>query len=369
MKIKTAIAVILNLLTVYAYSQVSPPDTALVKNFKLNFAIPDLPAFKILDSNPSNLLRPSTPEAVSALLSDFGSGNQVILPQSFAAEIAPYIMMKASTLTLSEYDKHSELYSLRISIGTQRDPENDITTHLAVGARMTLIDEGDLKNDKAYRQNLFDILASKVAEKDDLQMKFLLENNLKIIDVASNPALLKQQEDFIDSNIKMNYQAAIDSLNQVYKERNWNKKKLDIAMAALGSSPDSLAKDTKFSKFSLWATYGTPIGENGQLLLGWNFNYIKGLAEGSDDYTSNSIVSRLYGGVNRYKGFLELQYKRDENLNANFYFANVGGEFAITYGIWANLSAGLERNWTDGKNSFSSHFDLRFTIPEKLRLF
>lgn len=349
--------------------QVSPQDTALVKNFRLNFAIPDLPAFKIMGTNPSNILRPSSPKALSAVVSDFGSGGQVILPASFAAEVAPYILLKSNSLTLSEYDKHSELYSLRFSIGTQRDPENDITTNLAIGARMTLIDEGDLKNDQEYRQQLFDILAQKVAAKDAFQLQYLKQNNLTIQEVAGNPGLLQQQEDYVNQQIKRDFDASIDSLNTAYKERNWNKKKLDIAVATLGTSPDSLAKDTKFSKFSLWATYGTPLGQHGQLLLGWNFNYVSGDIEGGDDYTTNSIITRVYGGENRYKGFIELQYERDENLNANMYFANVGGEFLIMDGIWGNLSAGLERNWTDNESHFASNFDIKFTIPEKLKLF
>ncbi|UII33675.1 hypothetical protein LVD17_07570 [Fulvivirga ulvae] len=350
-------------------AQVSPQDTALVKNFRLNFAIPDLPAFKIMGTNPSNILRPSSPKALAAMVSDFGKGGQVILPASFAAEIAPYILLKSNSLTLSEYDKHSELYSLRFSIGTQRDPENDITTNLAIGARMTLIDEGDLKNDKQYRQQLFDILAEKVAAKDAFQLQYLKQNNLTIQDVAGNPAMLQQQEDYVNQQIKRDFDASIDSLNTAYKEQNWNKKKLDLAVAVLGTSPDSLAKDTKFSKFSIWATYGTPLGQHGQLLLGWNFNYISGDIEGSDDYTSNSITTRIYGGENKYKGFIELQYERDENLSANMYFANLGGEFLIMDGVWGNVSAGLERNWTDNESHFASNFDIKFTIPEKLKLF
>ncbi|MBL6446321.1 hypothetical protein JMN32_08375 [Fulvivirga sp. 29W222] len=350
-------------------AQISPEDTTLVKNFRLNFAIPDLPAFKIMGTNPSNILRPSSPKALAAMVSDFGKGGQVILPSSFAAEIAPYILLKSNSLTLREYDNNSELYSLRISIGTQRDPANDITTNLALGARMTLIDDGDLKNDKQYRQQLFDLLDQKVQAKDAYQLEYLKQNNFTAQEVAEKASLEQQQENYVNQQLKRDYDAAIDSLNTAYKEKNWNKKKLDVAVAVLGTSPDSLAKDTKFNKFSVWATYGTPLGQHGQLLLGWNFNYVSGNIEGGDSYTTNSIASRIYGGENKYKGFLELQYERDENLGANMYFANLGGEFLIMDGVWGNISAGLERNWTDNESHFASNFDIKFTIPEKLKLF
>ena len=96
----------------------SQEDTSLVKNLRLNFAVPDMPAFQLLGTNPSHILRPSTPREFAVMASDFGLNNDFALPSSFAAEIAPFILFKSNNLTLSEYDKHSELYSLRVSVGT-----------------------------------------------------------------------------------------------------------------------------------------------------------------------------------------------------------------------------------------------------------
>ncbi|MEP2773086.1 MAG: hypothetical protein ABJH05_13125 [Fulvivirga sp.] len=347
----------------------SPEDTTLVKNFRLDFAVPDMPAFKMLGTNPSNILRPSSPQALSLMISEFGGGDELILPKSFAAEIAPYILIKSGSLTLDDYDKNSEIYSLRLSIGTERDPENNSTSRLAVGARMTLMDEGDLKNDKEYRDYVLKFLSNKSIIKDKFQSEFLIQNNLTIQTVVQNDSLRQEMSDFIDDKLdkyEQNFDYRLDTLKQGFKQRNWNKKKLDVAVGMLGSSPDSLAKNVEFNKFSLWSTYGSPVGKNGQLLLGFNYNYF---SNDSTEYGVTSLTSRLYGGSNSYKGFGELQIKRDENLESNFIYMALGGEINIKDGIWANISAGLERNWTDNNSAFVSHFDLRFTIPEKLKLF
>jgi len=344
----------------------SPEDTTLVKNFRLDFAVPDMPAFKMLGTNPSNILRPSSPQALSLMISEFGGGDELILPKSFAAEVAPYILMKSGSLTLEDYDNNSSLYSLRLSVGTNRNPENNTTTDVAVGLRMTLMDEGDLKNDGKYRKHVYKLLDDKATLKDEYQMEYLNQNNLIMADVAANPNLRAAMDKYIDEKLKSEFDQRLDTLKQGFKARNWNKKKLDVAVGMLGSSPDSLAKNVEFNKFSLWSTYGAPVGKNSQLLLGFNYNYF---SNDSTEYGVTSLTSRLYGGSNSYKGFGELQIKRDENLESNFIYMALGGEINIKDGIWANISAGLERNWTDNNSAFVSHFDLRFTIPEKLKLF
>ena len=135
---------------------------------KLNFAVPDLPAFKALGSEPSNILRPSTPESFSLIVSQFYNGDNISLPANFAAEIAPWILAKSNKITLAEYHKHDILYSTRVSLGTSRDSLNQY--NFAVGLRFSIIDEGDLKNDEEFLKLLFGKLENHLDKKDDLRI-------------------------------------------------------------------------------------------------------------------------------------------------------------------------------------------------------
>ncbi|WMN11020.1 hypothetical protein QYS49_36885 [Marivirga salinae] len=365
-KIIITICLLATAATLFAQSK---EDTTLMKNFRLDFAVPDMPAFKMLGTNPSNILRPSSPQALSLMISEIGGGDGFVLPKSFAAELAPYILMKSRSLTLEDYDKNSQLYNLRLSLGTSRNPENSTTTDVSIGFRSTLIDKGDLKNDQQYRRHVYKLLADKGELKDKYQDEYLTNNNLSIHDVVQSEVKKTSMNEYINNKIEdyeANFDYRLDTLKQGFKERNWNKQKLDVALAMLGSSPDSLTENIEFNKFSLWSTYGAPVGTNGQILLGFNYNYF---TNDSLEYGITSLTSRFYGGSNSYKGFGEIQVKRNENLNSNFIYLALGGEINIKDGIWANISAGLERNWTDNNSYFVSHFDLRFTIPEDIKLF
>jgi hypothetical protein len=110
---------ILLLLPVLGYSQTDADS--LVKNYKLNFAIPDFPAFKSLGTEPSNILRPSNVENFGFVSSEFFNGNNLTIPNSFAVEVSPILMMNVNKMTLSEYQENNALKTSRFSIGAKRD--------------------------------------------------------------------------------------------------------------------------------------------------------------------------------------------------------------------------------------------------------
>jgi len=64
---------------------------SLINKYKLNFALPDFPAFKSLDIDGSHLLRPSNTTEFGVIASEFYNGKNLIIPESFALEVSPIL--------------------------------------------------------------------------------------------------------------------------------------------------------------------------------------------------------------------------------------------------------------------------------------
>jgi hypothetical protein len=208
-----------------------------IGNHKLNFATPDLPAFKALGAEPSNLLRPSTPESFSMILSQFYNGDNISFPANFAAEIAPWILAKSNQITLSEYRDHALLYSSRVSMGTSRDSLNRY--NFAIGIRFSVIDKGDLKNDPVFLAMIIEKLARHLAEKEKIRDQYLLDHKITEEEYANHPELIEQE---VARLMQGNIDKEIETLKAEYKKANWNREKLDIAFATVGYATDSLGK-------------------------------------------------------------------------------------------------------------------------------
>ncbi len=371
---KKILLLIVWLIPILTISQNS--DTSLVKHYRLDFAIPDQPAFSIMGGTPSDILRPSNTKELSASISEFYNGGSLIIPKSFALEGAPFLIARSNKLTLKEFDENKILYSLRISIGTGSETiEGNSKMNLAIGARVTLFDKGDLKSDKSYRNDLWDTLAKEVGIDNVFKKEFLLIRNLTISDIGESPELEAEMEAFIKEKKGEYFVTTLKELKEAYKKENWNKQKMDLAYAFMGSAPDSLLKSLKSSKHAAWLTYANPVGKWGQLLLGINYNHV--LADSIDastnetvnfNYNVASLISRIYAGSNKFKGFLEVQYKYEGAFETNNYLVNAGAEININNGIWLILTAGINQyNFSneDSKPSLITGFNFRFALPEK----
>src|SRR5689334_4525690 len=89
-------------------------DTTL-SQMKLNFVVPDVPAFKILGTEPTDLLRPSTPKALAVSMSSFNDNGKMIIPKAFALEVSPSLLLNSrkGPVELKEYAKNAVVNSFR----------------------------------------------------------------------------------------------------------------------------------------------------------------------------------------------------------------------------------------------------------------
>jgi hypothetical protein len=369
-------------------------NTELAKNYKLDFVTPDQPAFNILGTTPSNLLRPSNAKEFSSITSEWFKGTPYIIPESFGIEISPYLLTSSQSATLSDYQNNRTFASWRLSFGTGKD-ENTTKRNVAIGMRITPIDNGDMRTDAAYLNNLTNIANNIAAERADLRDNYLRDHNMTMADYAKE-AINKEVDNWVTQQMNtptghsVDYDSKIEQAREEYKRDNWNASKLDLALAVLLNSPDSLLKNVYYKKSSFWLTGSIKPGaqnRNSQILVGINIFHEQKLKEALDTMEFNkinfSIPARVYLGSNKYKGFAEFQYSFQTflypgtwSLQSNT-LLSFGTEINIKDGIWLLINGGWNNEFTHNsgsnestrKSNFSYGIDFRFNIPEKFKLF
>lgn len=382
---RRSIVVIACCISLQVFSQVTREDTTLVKNFRLDFAVPDQPAFKMLGTNPSEILRPSSVNDLSVIATEFMSGSSIVLPRAIALEVAPFMLAKANKITLQEYDEQKILNSVRISLGSQFSTTNSTQAYkLSLGARVTIFDKGDLKTDQGFRSEIYKLTADKTELENKLKIEYLNRIGKTIMDYATDPEVEAATEEYISNEsakyIDMPFDKRLERLRQDYKAKNWNKSKLDFAAAVLTQSPDSLAQNITFQSFGFWATYAVPVKTWGQVLAGLNYSYLENDGAVTDTLSNTSkekdnrlnLSSRFYFGTNRIKGFAEAAYYYSGLEETNNALLNLGTEINPFSGVWITLNGGYLFNdifENGGSSQLFTSFDIRFQLPEKFRLF
>ena len=349
------------LLASSAVGQAQDADPGTIVNARqaqLDLAVPDAPAFKILETEPSDIMRPSSMREVAIAVAGFLTSGSV-LPKSFAAEVAPYSLI--SSQSLGEYRQNPFWYRARVSVGTATSSTNG--TDISLGLRFTLRDGQDLRLDKTLTEELLtlgqhinSVMADAAAEAGDpdapdFQEKF--------------DALLAEK---LETDDEIN--STIESARERAKVRNWNKGVTEIGFAGLGSSPDSLAQNMKLARFGLWFTNAFPIfGQDGQVVMGVNAAVQRNAYDRFGDGTVNAAL-RTYGGLNQYKGFLEASLSGSWLENADGttdfemgYGISLGGEINLSNGIWIDGSVGVVKEG-DTEAAVKSTVNVKLATPE-----
>ncbi len=315
--------------SVLGYSQVmlqnnsAQPDT-LERKFRVDFAIPDAPAFQLLDLDPSTILRPTTVREFTIAFSDFASsGSSITLPGAFAVEFSPGLIINGRTLSREAYEQHATWYRLRVSAATRRASGAAAPTEVAFGLRTSFVDDSDLRCNKDY--------VLKATSTTDKINEIYLQARLR----AGPQGVISLNEDERQQVRELNEQ-----LKATWADEKWNKTVFDVALGAKGEAKDSTGKGFEFISIAGWASYSLGVSDWGQCLLGCKLS-------GERDSMSNkflfagSIAGRVYLGSSTFKGFLEGQFSKVEKQNFTV-LANSGAEANLWKGGWLTFSGGLE---------------------------
>lgn len=337
----------LSLFSTFVSAQNSSSTSKSIEELKTKFAVPDAPAFTILDENPSNILKPASVKDIAIVFSSFlDNKNQLSLPKSFAAEFSPGLLISGRNLTIREYRENKWLYRLRLSVGTSRPGNAKSATNLAFGIRMTLNDESDPRTNDEY---LLD--ATKLSE----QIQGLVDERRRTLGPTATMFEIENDQELIAEKKKL-----VDKFKENWFENKWNKNISELAIAIKTASKDSLAHNLELSKVSFWFTAAYAYGDWGQFLIGVNANSERNMLANRFK-TSGSIAARFYAGTNNYKIYVQFEGSLIEESKTQWMF-NSGLELKIQENIWAEFTAGILNNDMPNSGSLVTDFKLKYGI-------
>jgi hypothetical protein len=326
---------------------------------RTDLAVPDAPAFSIMDEQITDIMRPSTVREVAILVSRFLEGGSGV-PQALALEVAPALLIKGTDLSLSEYRKNAWLYRTRISVASS--PGSSGGTKLAAGARFTFVDRSDLRTDDQLLDQLYEV--GRQINDVQAEAKLRFRGNPLAFDTLS--AVEKQAvEDlmsaFVDSAMGSKADETIFQAREDARRRLWNAQILEMGLAGRWSSPDSTSGKSLAEADGMSPTWTLPPGTPGMILIGGNGRLERDAAYELELFTS-ALALRAYVGANDFKGFLEGGGAWASDLQPQV-SANLGGELRLFGGFWLDATIGVEAQ--GGQGPFvRTAWNVRFATPE-----
>lgn len=315
-----------------------------VKDYRIDFAIPDAPAFKLLEVDQSTILRPQTVRDLVLAFDGFrGNGNAFVVPKQLGIELSPGLLIGGGQLTLADYTARKLLYATRLSAATSRDSLNRGV--LAAGVRISLVDEQDIRSKggggtdpvvTALTQRILDVYLAARQRVGPRAPITLTESERALVEMVS------------------------DSVRRYWAEKYWNAGSIDVAFGARANTSDSLGHDPRLDEAAGWLTYSNGLQGWGQLLLGAKLGAARD-ASGAF-HAANSVAARLYVGSNALKAFGEVQQALASNTDAQW-LLNGGAELRLPGIAWIDASAGYASGGLDGRGRVISSFKIKVAAP------
>ncbi|RYY84159.1 MAG: hypothetical protein EOO15_19980 [Chitinophagaceae bacterium] len=382
-------------------------DSALEKYYQLNFITPDMPAYKSLGVEASDLLRPSDVKELALMLNPFYSSGKVGIPKNFGLEFAPW-KMASKKWTLSDYNSNAKKrfgYNSSFSLAAASD-STDFPAKLALGYRFALLSK---QADLLRAPFMIDFSVADKLQKlrADLETYWFETVMNRPVGPVQVPDYLKAHEaefytwlagfrhkdptqttevqafvaqfekllgkDFDFTRFKTERLAATrDKLVQLmienYKKKYWNATRFDFAVSFVAESKDTALASVRFSSVNAWATAGLRLGDGAQLLVGGSLK----LPNAKIDSTVNaplrfSVSARLLFGNQHFRFFGEGQWK-SQNYGGieNSVLLNLGGEIRLSDRFWVVASSGVENLKERSTNSLYSrlvaNLDFRYGL-------
>ena len=316
-----------------------------VKDYKIDFAIPDAPAFKLLEVDQSAILRPQTVRDLAVVLDGFrGEGNAFVVPRQLGVEFSPGLLIGGGQLQLTDYAARKALYALRLSGATNRDSLNH--GQLAAGIRFSIVDEQDIR--------------SKGGGGTDPVVTAFTQSILSVYRAARIRAGAPPAPIILDEGERARVEAVGDSIKRYWADTYWNASSLELALGARARTVDSLGHDPMLDEAAGWVTYASGLQGWGQLLLGAKL----GASRDTSDrfHAANTLAARLYVGSNALKGFVEGQQALASSTDARW-LLNSGVELQVPNVGWINASAGYASPPSGGRGRIISSFEFKAAFP------
>lgn len=249
------------------------------------FAVPDTPAFHILDVSPEEIAEPGSARDFGLGLSNAVTFDGHVLP-GYAVDVRPWYLVPGLAVPLPFYRTFLGfvLANAQLSLATAASDED--ATDFAGGLRLTLFDAGDPMRDVGYTTALGTAMQQACSP--------------LMVPGVSPEAL----EGCLDG--------ASQSLREKWEKDHWNAARVGLASAVAFRAPGSNLADTEFHATSVWLAAVFPIGRHFQLQGQATFDRktVEGPIDSdsdapTEDFSQVGGGARFVGGVSWFHAFAE----------------------------------------------------------------
>jgi hypothetical protein len=349
-----------------ARAQVSPTVAELTR---LDLITPDLPAFKALGTEPSNLLRPSDVKQIAVATNPFLNTRSPVIPSAFGLEVAPWKLASRRWALRDYLENDWKAFRYRCSFSLGAGTFATQTAQLpparaSAGFRTSWVGRRyDVSRNPDLVRTMFAINDQALRDSTDIVTQWRLDRNLRPGDRPSAEALADLQQRLTRVSARLDsLQKARKKAYAVFEKQNWNAPRTDFALAWVGGSGDSLVRNVAFAAAHAWLTQSIRAGENGQFLLGGNARFDRVRPEATAGNISLSVSGRYYVGTADFRGFLEGQFTH-ERLFPNSTLVYLGGELRVKEDFWLIFSTGLKSTAApEVQRQLLANLELRFSI-------
>lgn len=216
---------------------------------RFNFFVAGNPAFKLVDLEPSTMLRPSTPSAISLQVSEFWSGSSIVIPSNMGLQVSPFMVIQSQLKKPSDWAKAWQPLSIGVAASRPDSFTNtsEFVGDFSVGLQYTLLDNcGERHFENSLRAEI-------AAEIDSLKPQFEkafidsimgLDSSKTATEIRSS--MKHQMDAYVNRAYKQKtistYNVKIAPAKKRWKAENWASQRFNIAAAASwnAGSPESV---------------------------------------------------------------------------------------------------------------------------------
>jgi hypothetical protein len=338
--------------TVCAQNPVDPSRFNL-RDGTVDLAVPESPAFSALGLTPQQVTRPTTGRELATSLLN-GVDRQGNFQTGIAIDLAPYLLLAGSQITLRKYQERNQyltrfLSRMQTSFATSKGAASeDKSVKIALGWRFTFIDLGDPRTD------------SELLECLEREARKVLDNSPPIPPGTSEEAIAIENQ-----RREASVRTAVEPCREAAAKRRWNRTAWVVGVAPTWTSLDGTSAQMEFSGTALWTSIGfgfegVPVLEDHAMLAA----YVKGRTkEQSPDrfqedafVTQNTITTggRFILGLDTTHINIEglwVRNTRPDNLEDRYWNIGFGLERKLVDNIWLDLSFGRELSRSQSDNA------------------
>lgn len=322
-----------------ALEQVLPGPVQMDPLAKADFAIPESPGAAVLDET-TQIVRPASPrQTVTSLLSNFGPGGT--LKTGFSLAVTPYTMLRATPVTLREYNDSEWkrfLTRLQLSMAAKTgEPPAGSTVSPALfglGVSGVFFDNSDPRLDQPMLQKLSQLFTTSWGS-------------------ASDAAAIARGENVAVPSVSQAKLDAYKSITDAAQRARWNAAAAGFGYALRLKSATGNVQNVKTDGGGAWLNLSAPgfgsLASNSQFLFTASYRYhddfLRDGVSGIED--SFNLAGQYRVGTADFDGFGQAAHHWRAPQNAAHFSdttIELGLERKLVNGLWLSVS------WTNDKS-------------------